>query len=213
VWISVIVVLIICHSHALLDNTICYCDCYKGASCVPTTTYVNSSVDTCSLSNCYSQCYRLPACQITNRNGSVAAYCSSNQARYSSNPIWDGNYITMIDPSPIGCCYINNARITSHNSSLNLVGTSSCGTDVLTLTLPFPTGNTLAFQIGYNQEIAMTLDNSQLQGHSIDSSPQCNFTLNRSNTTVNSHSSSTGNSDPSSTSSVRSPSSSAMESG
>ena len=176
---------------ALTNGTICYCDCCKGSSsCAPVTTYVNSSVHTCSLNTCYSQCYQIPACQISGHNGSVAAYCSSDQLIYSSNPQWNGYYIALVDSSPSGCCHINSATITTVNSSLNVVGTVSCSTDVTSLTLPFPTGNTLAFELGSNLEIAMTSDNSMLLGHSIDSAPQCNFTLSRSNRSLGYNSSS-----------------------
>lgn len=189
---------------ALTNGTICYCDCCKGSSsCAPVTTYVNSSVQTCSLNTCYGQCYRLPACQISGHNGSVAAYCSSDQLVYSSNPQWDGYYVALVDSTPSGCCHINSATITTVNSSLNVVGTVSCSTDVTTLILPFPTGNTLAFQLGSNMQIAMTSDNSRLLGHNIDSAPQCNFTLSRSNGSLGDNSSSsTGIANTNSTSST-----------
>ena len=170
---------------ALTNATLCYCDCCQGSSCTPTTTYLNSTQNSCSIDHCYSQCYQLPRCQINNHNGSVGAYCSSDQPQYSQNPQWAGTYVAASGCSPSDCCCITSAIVSStNNSSLNITGRVSCETDPLTLILPYPTGNTLAFELGDYQEAAMTADNSQLRMYTIDGGQQCNSTLSRSNGTI-----------------------------
>jgi hypothetical protein len=187
-----LLVVVFSHSHALIENTLCYCDCCKGETlpCAPTRTYLNSSVDSCSILNCFSQCFELPQCKLTDeiagRSGSTWAYCSSYKPEYSSNPVWDGNYEAVTDSRPIGCCYVNRLRITSYNSSLQFTGAFSCNggyRNIPTQTLPIPTGNTLAFWLVYKQEIAITLNNNQMISYNIDDDPRCYATLNRTNTT------------------------------